>query len=144
MDNIKGFDGVRTENHRSWEVARIFAYSDENPKPPHIILLAVQDNMALADRILLGELAPILTAIRNRNKQKEFKKQGQVPVLMVSFLGPQSGRIFHAKILDDTVSIEQSCLFDFTTLMKDSWGIFMRIILSSYVSVENTSLLRYP
>lgn len=124
----------------------------EHP-PSHIILVTVNACDGSDDKILPGEVAAIVTAIRNRLKQpnvdgydderKEalfdqvrdnpsdagrlppsFATEARFPVLMVSFLGPQHGRMFYASMDGGELVIQQSRLYSFEKKNTAPWDIF--------------------
>jgi hypothetical protein len=67
MNNIKGFHGVGTENHRSWEVARIFAYIESKAERTH---RRVNDPYPLG----IFETDTIEEAVKLRSKTGQFPK----------------------------------------------------------------------
>lgn len=54
---------------------------------PHVMLLAVQDVNVTENELLVGEMGPIVQAIRNRLDQKEFAKTSFFPVSLGSLMG---------------------------------------------------------
>ncbi|KAN0073196.1 hypothetical protein V8E54_008416 [Elaphomyces granulatus] len=88
---LRDTTGLRSKyptHHQSWDTMEIFEYERrEGHLRPHIILITAQDCNGRDGSILLGELAQIITAMRNRAIQPR--------VLMISLLGPQHGRLFY-------------------------------------------------
>lgn len=96
------------------------------------------------DSIKVGELSSIITMMRCRAnqpkvdeddqelepRQLEFEKEKRFPVLMVSVMGPQHGRMFYACMDGGTLVIRQSRLFSFERKDTAPWELFQRVIVS--------------
>ncbi|CRG85498.1 hypothetical protein PISL3812_02552 [Talaromyces islandicus] len=110
---------------------------------PHVIMLSRQSRIGGNNTIMHGELAQLVTAMRNRAFEPEEKRfdddhefedyeeeqkarfpedgnspyvfpfEQRFPVLMVSVVGPQHGRIFFACMDGRDVVIRQSQLYSF-------------------------------
>jgi hypothetical protein len=141
----------------------VLEYRKKNniPVHPHLILMTMQSSIGREDSILLGELAPIITAMRNRAFQPlttegeeddlfttytdtpedlpealsslplAFAKETRFPVLLVSLLGSQHGRLFYACMDGQTLVIRQSKLYSFEKKDTAPWEFFSRLILSA-------------
>ncbi|KAL1982720.1 hypothetical protein VTN96DRAFT_971 [Rasamsonia emersonii] len=125
---IRGLDGYIPEHHKQyWATTLVLEYEMENDMlvHPHVILMTVQSCNGKDGSMLLGVLAPIIAAMRNRAnqpkvdedgeellpRQLEFEKEERFPVLMVSLLGPQHGRLFYVCMDGGNLMIRQSDLF---------------------------------
>lgn len=144
-------------HHKTWTMQTQMEYQKQEETlkhpPSHIILVIVNACDGSDDKILPGEVAAIVTAIRNRLKQpnvdgydderKEalfdqvrdnpsdadrlppsFATEARFPVLMVSFLGPQHGRMFYASMDGGKLVIQQSRLYSFEKKNTAPWDIF--------------------
>ncbi|KAI9934901.1 hypothetical protein ASPWEDRAFT_175623 [Aspergillus wentii DTO 134E9] len=72
----------------------------------------------------------------------EYENERRFPVLMLSFLGPQHGRIFYACMDDEALVIRQSKLYSFEKGDSPPWDFFTRILRSS-PEEESLSIHRY-
>ncbi|PKY01541.1 hypothetical protein P168DRAFT_51307 [Aspergillus campestris IBT 28561] len=106
--------------------------------------------------MLFGELAPILWAMRNRANQikadrndeeaqevlfhkseeelnsmpLEFATERRFPVLILSFVGPQHGRLFYACMDGERLVIRQSKNYSFEKTDTALWDFFARFLMS--------------
>lgn len=105
--------------------------------------------------MLYGELNPIISAMQARANQPrvpeedeeslfeptfaesdlaryplEFETEQHFPVLMLSFLGPQHGRLFYACMHDGWLVIRQSKLYSFERRADAPVDLFTRFLLS--------------
>ena len=109
--------------------------------------------------MLFGELAPLISAMHNRTNQpklvnaddveeqeslfqkcdeeellclpREFSAENHFPVLMLSYLGPQHGRLFYACMNGKELTIRQSRLYSFESEQIAPIAFFTRMLLSS-------------
>lgn len=105
------------------------------------------------DRILLGELYTIICAMRNRVNQREtdsheewealwnfpadaeyrafeFESETHFPVILLSYVGPQHGRIIYAYMDRHRLVICQSRLYSFEKRETAPVELFTRLLLS--------------
>ncbi|KAL4779202.1 hypothetical protein BJX76DRAFT_361998 [Aspergillus varians] len=125
IPDTPGFGGGRTLEN--WWRSEIYEYESRDTDGgegflPHIILVTTQSCNGHHGSVIQGELAAIVTAMRNRSRQPTvwecedsdedmylkfgcnelseselcFKNERRFPVLMVSLVGPQHGRIYYA------------------------------------------------
>ena len=119
---------------------------------PHVILGVSQSYDGHEGQMLFGELAPMITAMYNRARQPEVSNEDQeslfntpeeitqhklkfpnevhFPVIVLSFLGPQHGRIFHGQMEDGELIIRQSRLYSFEHMESAPFDLFASIALS--------------
>ncbi|PYI09398.1 hypothetical protein BO78DRAFT_415675 [Aspergillus sclerotiicarbonarius CBS 121057] len=136
---------------------------------PHVTLGIAQSHNGQESSMLFGELAPLISAMRNRAIQPqvtddedeqealfiensesimqmpgEFKDEQRFPVLLLSLLGPQHGRMFYACMDDNELVIRQSRLYSFERMETAPFDLFVRVAmcrpLSTAQLVENLYL----
>ncbi|KAJ9300437.1 hypothetical protein DTO217A2_7884 [Paecilomyces variotii] len=131
---------------RRWRSKLILEYGKEDDKPvyPHVFLMTLHFGNGKDDSMKFGELSAIITMMRCRAnqpkvdeddqelepRQLEFEKEKRFPVLMVSVMGPQHGRMFYACMDGGTLVIRQSRLFSFERKDTAPWELFQRVIVS--------------
>lgn len=137
---------------------------------PHAILITVHASNGHEDSILIGELMLLIAAIRCRANQPKlmkdedeeelfetlendpaehlsrdplFAKETRSPVLMVSLLGPQNGRLFFACMDGDRgrLVIRQSRLFSFENEATAPWDFFSCWLLSNPLTESESALV---
>ncbi|ODM15792.1 hypothetical protein SI65_08632 [Aspergillus cristatus] len=87
---------------------------DKSGKYPHITVVTCVDCVVDSpDTVLLAELSVILSIIRNRMRQEGFDNEPVYTILMLSFMGPQHGRIIHSAFDRMTLALQYSQLFNF-------------------------------
>ncbi|KAK1148459.1 hypothetical protein N8T08_009464 [Aspergillus melleus] len=119
---------------------------------PHLTLGVLQHVNGQEGTMLYGELDPIITMMYARSQQpdvpkeaeealfepeampefepKAFMSEDRFPILLLSFLGPQHGRVFYACMDGDQLVIRQSRLYDFRKLESAPFDLFSRLLLS--------------
>ncbi|KAH8432456.1 uncharacterized protein LDX57_010092 [Aspergillus melleus] len=119
---------------------------------PHLTLGVLQHVNGREGTMLYGELDPVITMMYARSQQpdvsqeeeealfepeampefepKAFKNEDRFPILLLSFLGPQHGRVFYACMNGDQLVIRQSRLYDFRKLESAPFDLFSRLLLS--------------
>lgn len=129
------------------------------PRLPHVSFSMMQSFNGRNGAMLYGELAPIIQAMRNRANQAkaqvdqteeealfkmeadefeahltkhghQFARETRFPVLMLSFVGPQHGRIFYACMDGQKLVIRQSDLCSFERTDHAFFDLFSRLLLS--------------
>lgn len=127
----------------------------ESDGDPLVIISASHEYNGIEDSILYGELVLLVHAMLNRahqpkvesedqleelemmnEKEREkqcglqFPKETAFPVLLLSFVGPQHGRMFYASMYGQEMVIRQSKLYSFETKANAPLDLFARILLS--------------
>lgn len=77
---IRGLDGYIPEHHKQyWATTLVLEYEMENDMlvHPHVIRMTVQSCNGKDGSMLLGVLAPIITAMRNRANQPKVDEDGE-------------------------------------------------------------------
>ncbi|RJE22652.1 hypothetical protein PHISCL_04996 [Aspergillus sclerotialis] len=151
-----GFENFRLPFYGSWQARAVLEYR-ENDKlhHPHVILITLQSCNGQEDSMLMGELAPIIEAMKNHadqprvlegddeeklfealendptiRKELAFAQGTRFPILMASLLGPQHARLFYACMDNDQLVIRQSKLFSFEKGATAPWDFFACWLLS--------------
>ncbi|KAI9038873.1 uncharacterized protein KD926_010206 [Aspergillus affinis] len=123
---------------------------------PHLTLGLVQDFNGHENTMIYGELAPIIDVMYARSQQqiiseedeeslfepevlppsgpRAFESDQRFPILLLSFLRPQHGRVFYACMDDDELVIRQSRLYSFERLATAPFDLFTRLFLSQPLS----------
>ena len=121
-----------------WSPGRMYEACNEHGQliSPHVTMTYIQSYDGHEGSMLYGELAPILSAMHSRANQPDvredemeelfkptcqarpkgkllFPGEKKFPVLMLSFVGPQHGRIFYACLDGGHLVIRQSKLYSF-------------------------------
>ncbi|QKX64284.1 uncharacterized protein TRUGW13939_11457 [Talaromyces rugulosus] len=152
-------EGLLRSGEKGWKT-NIYEYDIGfwGEQHPHIILCSQQSEVGHENCIMHGELAQLITAMRNRAHEPEMMESGEngdfedeedenealfpegsplvfqyeqrFPVVMVSLVGPQHGRIYYACMDGFDVVIRQSPLFSFEKRETAPWDFFARILLS--------------
>lgn len=152
-------------SYNEWNAGTILEYrkKDNVPVHPHVILMTMQGGIGKEDSMLIGELIPIITALRKRAHQPlmsedeeedlvdmddrapetipeaieaisrlplAYEEETRFPILLVSLLGPQHGRLFYACMNGRKLVIRQSKLYSFEKKDTAPWDFFSRFILS--------------
>lgn len=132
--------GAYPTGRDAWYGQCIFGCVDHAGQPlPHIICSVTQNSDGKDDSILFGELASIVTAMQScanqpkvdtddeeaqealfhkteeelRSMPRAFAMESRFPVLLLSFVGPQHGRLFYACMDGETLFIRQSKIYSF-------------------------------
>jgi hypothetical protein len=139
-----------------WRVGDIYeTMRDNNEKHAHSLLTlqAWHSLDGYEDRILLGELYTIICVMRNRVNQRkadskeerealwnfpadieyggyEFEAETHFPVILLSYVGPQHGRIIYAYMDRQRLVICQSKLYSFEKQETAPLNLFTRMLLS--------------
>lgn len=131
------------------------AWENGRPVHPHITMTMIHGFEGNDDIILWGELVPLISAMRSRANQplvteqqemeklfdenreifpelrRTFSGESAFPVLMLSFLNNQHGRVFYARMQGRRMVIHQSKLYSFHTLSEAPLELFAQFLLSS-------------
>lgn len=139
-----------------WRVGDIYETMRSNNQTYAHALLTLQAWHSLdgyEDRILLGELYTIICVMRNRVNQRkadsreeqealwrfpadveyrsyEFEAETHFPVILLSYVGPQHGRIIYAYMDRQRLVICQSKLYSFEKQETAPLNLFSRMLLS--------------
>ncbi|PYH94311.1 hypothetical protein BO71DRAFT_398986 [Aspergillus ellipticus CBS 707.79] len=127
---------------------------------PHLTIQAYQPINGQENRILYGELVLLLDAMRNRAIQldvtaedeqellfnpgeedipvygRKFPQEYHFPVLLLSYVGPQHGRVLYAAMDGDRLVIRQSKLYSFEKEVTAPIGLFGRLLPSKPLSTS--------
>ncbi|PYI11707.1 hypothetical protein BO78DRAFT_382375 [Aspergillus sclerotiicarbonarius CBS 121057] len=153
-----GFDGHYPRIADYWDTDLILEPEARDGNIyPHLIIQGIQTKDGQSGAILYSELAILLNALRNRASQlkiededeqermsnlsrEEREKQGYdfvfpeeriFPVLLLSYVGPQHGRIFYACLEGLQVKIYQSRLYRFEKQNDAPVELFTKFLMSS-------------
>ncbi|RAL16589.1 uncharacterized protein BO97DRAFT_420891 [Aspergillus homomorphus CBS 101889] len=130
--------------------------SDNTVLYPHITIIRGEPKNGQEDKILYGELATLITAMRNRANQRKvqsseernallsadkdpaefpflFPDEEHFPVLLISCVGPQHARIFYACMDERKLHIRQSRLFSFEQRSTAPVSFFGSMLLNRAV-----------
>ncbi|KAL2824419.1 hypothetical protein BDW59DRAFT_147628 [Aspergillus cavernicola] len=161
LTEIFGFSGGYLHG-KTWDTD-IYEYNMTNAAGqklflPHTITISIQSSNGHNGSIIHGELASIVTAMRNRARQPtvwtpedsdeeaesmtggnqelpeselRFRTEKRFPVLMVSVVGPQHARIYYACMAGQELIIRQSELYSFEKQDIDLLNYFSCVLLSS-------------
>lgn len=145
---------------------------NENNVTPnaHVIQMTVLCCDGKEGSMQIGELESIIVTMDNRRRQPisygeedeenmfekyaenreeirlrpcAFEKEERFPVLMVSLLGPQHGRLFYACMNGEKLVIRQSKLYSFERKDTAPWDFFSRFILSRPLKESSNSVPSY-
>jgi len=123
---------------------------------PLVVMTGLQPCNGKEDRILYGELVLLACAMQNRAKQPKAKYEEEAeklsnmpkklrlryndehwfpdemhfPVLLLSFVGPQHGRMFYTCMDGELMLIRQSRLYSFGREESVPLDLFARFLLS--------------
>ncbi|KAH8800224.1 hypothetical protein F5884DRAFT_838166 [Xylogone sp. PMI_703] len=111
----------------AWQVAYA-AHVSGRESIPHLLLIMQHDIDGKQD-LLRGELRAVVMAMTGQHNQYKFRKHRTAPVLVLSFTGPQHGRILQAHLEGEQLAVRYSHLYDFTTWNNDV-QLFARWALS--------------
>ncbi|KAB8207554.1 hypothetical protein BDV34DRAFT_234201 [Aspergillus parasiticus] len=122
---------------------------------PHTTLVVTQDCEGSNDSMLFGELAAIISSMHNRARQPQvpdedresmfdapykiaqydlqFPDEVHFPVIIISFVGPQHGRIFCSYMNGGELIIHQSKLYSFERKESAPFDLFASFALSQPV-----------
>ncbi|KAJ9364010.1 hypothetical protein DTO280E4_2232 [Paecilomyces variotii] len=106
---------------------------------PHVTMVVQHNTKDIVndDLILRHELAYILHVMRTRLHEGLFAKKQPQPVLMVSFVAPQNGRILEAYIEDQCrVKVACSRLYSFEHNSTAPFPLFYRWFLGRPIGIE--------
>lgn len=78
-----------------------------------------------------------------RLQQRAFEKEERFPVLMISLLGPQHGRLFYACMDGERLVIRQSKLCSFERKDTAPWDFLSRFILSRPLGESSNNVSPY-
>ncbi|KAL4919837.1 hypothetical protein BDW62DRAFT_199557 [Aspergillus aurantiobrunneus] len=169
LPDISGFEGGSTVYNR-WDT-EVYEYDMEGKRDlqsshPHTILVSTQSSNGKDQTIFQGELAAIVTAMRNRSRQPmvwkyedsddddiqlkpkrtdevvelalRFRNEKRFPVLMVSLVGPQHARIYYACMAGQDLVIPPVSSEEPRKKIHDTLDYLSCILLSSPLQ-ENSS-----
>ncbi|KAJ9268621.1 hypothetical protein DTO212C5_5228 [Paecilomyces variotii] len=107
---------------------------------PHVSIVVQHntDDIVQDGLILRHELAYILNVMRIRLDEGQFRQTQPHPVLMLSFVAPQHGRILEAYIRDQN-KIEVACsrLYSFEQNATAPFELFYRWVLGQPIGLSN-------
>ncbi|EAU29840.1 predicted protein [Aspergillus terreus NIH2624] len=131
------------------------ARDNGKPTSPYMAQATLHYYNGREGSILWGELAALITAMHNRAIQPDidiqtsrsymergyvlkeelgnrlaFPQEKRFPVVMLSFMGPQHGRILYAFMDGEQLVLRQSRLFSFERKANAPFALFQRILLS--------------
>ncbi|PKY00582.1 hypothetical protein P168DRAFT_285258 [Aspergillus campestris IBT 28561] len=141
-----------------WSTQKLMEFPRESSPGvyPHVVAPLVQNFNARDNTMLYSELSTIVATMRNRANQpkvdpnnveaqealfteseekihelkREFPMEQRFPVLLLSFVGPQHGRLFYACMDRRRLVIRQSRLYSFEDNATAPLDLFARMFLS--------------
>ncbi|KAL2004527.1 hypothetical protein VTN00DRAFT_3412 [Thermoascus crustaceus] len=102
----------------------------EYPKRPHIIA-TVTHNILGSNKPSYREIVNMVKLMESRVKQKEYVNAPDIPVLLLSFMGPQHGGILNAvNTFHGELSFQISKLYSFQTIEEAPFDLFLRWLMA--------------
>ncbi|PLB52253.1 hypothetical protein P170DRAFT_488801 [Aspergillus steynii IBT 23096] len=127
---VSGRDLWLIGTHPSWETKRDL----ENPSYPHLELCVLHGILATDEALAITELKAIARALRRRYQDPAFKLHNVVPLLMLSYLAPQHGRIIQAHHDGKNIVVQYTPLMSFEVKspgeIAEPISLFLRYQLS--------------
>ncbi|QMW36010.1 hypothetical protein F9C07_1954468 [Aspergillus flavus] len=147
-----GLDCYYPRSRNSWSAGPILEpKSSGDHVYSHTTLVVTQDCEGSNDSMLFGELAPIICSMYNRARQPQVPNEDQesmfdapgkiaqydlqfpevhFPVMLISFVDPQHGRIFCGYMNGGELIIHQSKLYSFERKESAPFDLFASFALS--------------
>ncbi|GFF37429.1 hypothetical protein IFM58399_04890 [Aspergillus lentulus] len=111
-------------------------YEVDDQRLPHVtMVVAHYSEEEAGDGILTHELAYILLAMQVRYSQPEFREYKTIPVLLLSFMTPQHGRIMEAYLEGGKLTLGVSRMYSFKTNSEAPFELFEGWLLGNPVGL---------
>ncbi|KAJ5268549.1 hypothetical protein N7505_004307 [Penicillium chrysogenum] len=138
----KGDPQLRSGRAKGWDVKAKLRYSTRNGTfRPHMIISTVAD-VAVNDTegLTTPELKAIVNMILIRVNHRPFRNCHIHPMLVLSFLGPQKGRIIQALYDGEGLTLQHSQLWTFEDPQTAPVELFVRYNLGQPVGLEMSTI----
>ncbi|KAE8154166.1 hypothetical protein BDV25DRAFT_148037 [Aspergillus avenaceus] len=119
---------------KGWEVRDI--YEDRSYGCPHAVMILVQNITATSatDHYFTScEIKAIIRVLRIRSHMEGYLKHNNLPLLVLSIMGPNHGRMLQASFNGGRIVIQRSQLFDFVAGSRRVMQLFVRYAVSQPV-----------
>ncbi|KAJ5849109.1 hypothetical protein N7534_007798 [Penicillium rubens] len=138
----KGDPQLRSGRAKGWDVKAKLRYSTRNGTfRPHMIISTVAD-VAVNDTegLTTPELKAIVNMMLIRVNHRPFRNCHIHPMLVLSFLGPQKGRIIQALYDGEGLTLQHSQLWTFEDPQTAPVELFVRYNLGQPVGLEMSTI----
>ncbi|KAJ5509959.1 hypothetical protein N7453_002062 [Penicillium expansum] len=139
----QGDPGLCSIQPKYWQVKHALRYSSaRGPLRPHTIMSCIAD-VAVNDTDqgpTTHELGAIINMMLTRVNHRPFHNCDIHPILVLSFLGPQKGRIIQAVYDGESLALQHSQLWTFEETQTAPVEMFIRYYLSQPVGLEISTL----
>lgn len=122
------------ESPKTWRVVNHYRYADR-PLKPHSVLSCISDVRPTDTNrgLTTHELRAIVCTMLRRVNHKPFRTCRTHPILVLSFLGDQQGRVIQALYDGKGIILQYSQLWSFADAEKAPVELFVRYALSEPV-----------
>ncbi|KAE8410850.1 hypothetical protein BDV36DRAFT_302384 [Aspergillus pseudocaelatus] len=114
-------------------------YEMDNHRMPHVAIVTEHFTHQETDEkdLYVHELVSILKAMSIRYSQPEFEQYKVIPVLLLSFMSPQNGRILEANLDERNLIVRRSPMYSFKTNRDAPFELFSRWLLGDPIGMTS-------